>query len=67
MATARMRFGPALAPTLNTGTGSHEYVAKMQGLRRSGAAGTHRSKATKRARTRSSARGRAVRRDIAAG
>lgn len=55
------------APVPNTGTGANAYVAKIQGLRRSGAAGTHQPKATKRARTRSSAQRRAIRRDVAAG
>lgn len=55
------------APTLNTGTGRPAYVARMQGLRRSGAAGSHASKATRRSRTRKAARDRAISRDTAAG
>lgn len=54
-------------PMPNTGSGAPAYVAKMQGLRRSGAAGAHQPKATKRARTRASAQRRAIRRDVAAG
>lgn len=55
------------APTPNTGTGSRGYVQRVQGLRASGAAGKHQSKADRRARTRAAARGRAVHRDKAAG
>ena len=55
------------SPAPNTGTGSRSYVARVQGLRASGAAGTHRSKADRRARTRSASRSRAIRRDRAAG
>lgn len=50
-----------------TGTGSPEYVARVQGLRRSGAAGLHRQRADRRARDRAAARRRAVHRDISAG
>lgn len=55
------------APAPNTGTGSRSYVQRVQGLRASGAAGTHQSKAERRARTRSAALHRAIRRDRAAG
>lgn len=51
----------------NTGSGSHGYVQRVQGLRSSGAAGKHQSKADHRARTRSAARDRAIHRDRAAG
>lgn len=51
----------------NTGTGAPDYVAKMQGLRRSGAAGTHMPREDRRARTRSTARRRAIGREFAAG
>ena len=46
---------------------SPQRVARSQELRRSGAAGLHASRADRRARDRSAARRRAVRRDIAAG
>lgn len=55
------------APMLNAGTGAPDYVAKVQGLRRSSAAGTHQPKATRRARTRSTARRRAIGRDLSSG
>lgn len=51
----------------NTGTGSPDYVARIQGLRRSGAAGSHSSRADRRARTRAASRDRAVRRELSAG
>lgn len=51
----------------NTGGGSQDYVRRVQGLRASGAAGTHLSKSDRRARTRAAARKRAVERDRAAG
>lgn len=50
-----------------TGTGSPAYVARVQALRRSGAAGLHKQRADRRARGRSAARRRAVHRDIASG
>ena len=53
--------------TPNTGTGAPDYVAKMQGLRRSGASGTHQPRADRRARTRSTARRRAIAREFSAG
>jgi len=55
------------APQPNTGNGSRSYVERIQGLRRSGAAGSHVSKSDRRARTRSAAEQRAIRRDRAAG
>lgn len=58
-----MTARPAAAVKPNTGNGAPGYVAKMQGLRRSGAAGTHAPRATRRIRTRAAARNRAVRRD----
>jgi hypothetical protein len=51
----------------NTGGGSRAYVERVQGLRSSGAAGKHQSKADRRARTRSQALQRAIHRDRAAG
>lgn len=55
------------APTPNTGNGSRRYVILVQGLRSSGAAGKHQSKADRRARTRSQALQREIRRERAAG
>ena len=55
------------SPMPNYGTGSRAYVERVQGLRSSGAAGKHQSKAERRARTREDARRRAIRRDRAAG
>ena len=54
-------------PTPNTGGGSRAYVERVQGLRSSGAAGKHLSKADRRARTRAEALRRAIHRDRAAG
>lgn len=54
-------------PTPNTGGGSRAYVERVQGLRTSGAAGKHQSKADRRARTREDALRRAIHRDRSAG
>lgn len=54
-------------PLPNRGTGSPLYVARMQALRSSSAAGSHRSAADRRARTRAASQMRAVRRELAAG
>jgi hypothetical protein len=64
VATTSTRRG---APVPVTGSGSPVYVARVQGLRRSGAAGTHVSRSDRRARSRIAARRRAVGRDLAAG
>jgi hypothetical protein len=64
VATTSKRRG---IPVAVTGIGSPVYVARVQGLRRSGAAGTHASRSDRRARSRAAARRRAVYRDIAAG
>lgn len=48
------------------GGASPDYVRRMQQLRRSGAAGSHASRADRRARDRSAAKRRAVGRELAA-
>ena len=58
---------PSISTAPNTGGGSTGYVAKIQALRSSGAAGKHLNRSDRRARTRSSSRRRAISRDKAAG
>lgn len=53
-----------IKPVPVIGSGSPGYVVRMQGLRRSGAAGVHQPKATRRARTRAALRRRSIRREL---
>jgi hypothetical protein len=59
-----MRSNTQARPAIVLGGASPDYVRRMQQLRRSGAAGSHGSRADRRARDRGAAKRRAVSREL---